>query len=264
MNAAPEQSMIASTDSREEAIPRLMDLYGGFLYQLSQRLCRSSADAEDLIQETLLQAFRKWHQFRGESDPKTWLYTIATRLSKRMYQKRAGEPSRIRSLDEPAPSGESAMTDVAADQPTVLSQQIHREGHERIEQAIVSLPEECRVPFVLKDVFEFSAGEIADVLGLKEAAAKSRIRRARLSIKEELAKGRARDLPPLSYSKQVCRDLMRARKSASDRGVAFPMADESLCRRCLTFFSTVDLIQEQSRNIAAGKVWPDVPEKQKA
>jgi len=254
MDAPTDPSLVASSDPREVAIPRLMDLYGSFLYKVGLRLCRSSEDAEDLIQETFLLAFRKWHQFKGRSDPKTWLYTIATRVSKRMYRRRAGQPRRIRSLDEPAQFGKPAAEEVPADQASALAEQIQRERQERIEQAIMALPANYRVSFVLKDVLEFSVSEIAEIFGMKEATIKSRIRRARLSVRGALAKTPGRQMPPLAYSRQVCLDLAQAKQAAADRGVEFPLPEEVVCQRCSAFFSTMSLIHDQCRDIVAEKL----------
>jgi RNA polymerase sigma-70 factor (ECF subfamily) len=61
----------------ETAIPRLMAEHGAKIYQLGLRLCGKPPDAEDLAQETFLQAFRKWGQFEGRAEESTWLFTIA-------------------------------------------------------------------------------------------------------------------------------------------------------------------------------------------
>ena len=79
--------------SAKQAIPLLVDAHGGRLYGLGLKLCGNPADAEDLVQEVFLQAFRKWHQFEGRSDPSSWLYTIGARACQRMHRRRSGEPS---------------------------------------------------------------------------------------------------------------------------------------------------------------------------
>ena len=63
----------------EVALPRLLEAHGGRLYSLALKFCGSPEDAEDLVQEVFLLAFRKWSQFKGESRATTWLYTIAAR-----------------------------------------------------------------------------------------------------------------------------------------------------------------------------------------
>ncbi len=76
------------------------------IYRLAQRLCGHSDDARDLVQETFLNAFRKFKQFRGEAQVSTWLYTIASRACLRMRRRRKGEPERELSLEEFIPTSE--------------------------------------------------------------------------------------------------------------------------------------------------------------
>ena len=94
---------------REEAIPRLLDLYGGRLHALGRQICGCAEDAQDLVQEIFVQAWRKWDQFDGRSDPIYWLFTIARRTCQRMHRKRAGEPERMQSLDDLLPFGEARI-----------------------------------------------------------------------------------------------------------------------------------------------------------
>ena len=77
MSAAQDSSENLIGKPAAEALPMLIDRYGGRIYGLGVRFCGNEADAEDLVQEVFLQAFRKWDQFEGRSAPSTWLYTIA-------------------------------------------------------------------------------------------------------------------------------------------------------------------------------------------
>ena len=61
------------------AVPKLVEEHGGKLYHLALKFCGNPADAEDLVQQTFLLAYRKWSQFKGDAAPTTWLYTIAAR-----------------------------------------------------------------------------------------------------------------------------------------------------------------------------------------
>ena len=75
--------------------------------RLAQRLCGPGEDARDLVQETFLQAYRKFKQFRGESQISTWLYTIASRTCLRMRRRRKGMPARELSFDAGIPTDPS-------------------------------------------------------------------------------------------------------------------------------------------------------------
>ena len=152
----------------DEAIRRLLDLYAGQVYSLGLRFCGDRTEAEDLVQEVFLQAFRGWDSFEGRSSAKTWLYTIAARACQRMHRPRAGEPAHLGSLDELLPFGEPRIAAIPSDEPEAVQGQIRREARERIEQAIASLPTEFRVPLILKEIVGFSAPEVAGILGMED------------------------------------------------------------------------------------------------
>ena len=88
-----------STDQKQAeaatAVQKLMESDGRKMYGLALKLCGNQAEAEDLVQDTFLQAYRKWDQFEGRSEPTSWLYTIASRLSRRRQRTRSGEPQRL-------------------------------------------------------------------------------------------------------------------------------------------------------------------------
>ncbi|MHC4822156.1 MAG: RNA polymerase sigma factor, partial [Planctomycetota bacterium] len=104
----------------DEALPLLLDEYGGVLYGLGLRFCGNPADAEDLVQQTFLQAWRAWDGFDGRSSPGTWLHTIASRVCGRFRRKKSGEPRTVGSLESLLPFGESAMADLPGPDETPL------------------------------------------------------------------------------------------------------------------------------------------------
>ncbi len=106
------------------AVEELMESEGARIYALGLRLCRDRTAAEDLAQETFLQAFRKWDQFEGRSEPSTSLYTIAGRICQRWGRRRSGEPRQMESLSELLPSGESAVAALPAGEQNALDKQL--------------------------------------------------------------------------------------------------------------------------------------------
>ncbi|MEZ6243302.1 MAG: RNA polymerase sigma factor [Phycisphaerales bacterium] len=237
-----------------KAVERLAAEHSARLYSLARRFCGSSDEAEDLVQEVFLQAFRKWHTFEGNSDPRTWLYTIAARACQRMHRKRAGEPSRIASLDTPLPFDEPVIAVVADDQDDALQQQIRKEARERVEAAIVSLPEDFRIPLVLKEIAGFTLPEVASILGLEEGTARSRVHRARLKLREAVDDALPRapgEAPPPAYPEQTCLDLLEAKQRALDRGV--PFETDVICQRCRSVFSALNVTQEACHDLAEGE-----------
>ncbi len=236
---------------REIAIPALVRRHGGKLYGLGLRLCGGPEDAEDLVQETFLRAYRNWEQFEGRSDPGTWLYSIASRVCQRLHRRRAGEPSRIGSIDELLPMGDRELAVIEGGADMMIS----KEGIEQVERAMTTLPIQFRMPLVLKDIVGLSIADVAEILGIKPATVKTRVHRARLKLRqavEELLP--RRELPPAAYSKQVCLDLLRAKQEALDRGIA--MRNEVVCDRCMALFATMDLTREYCEEIGRGEL-PD-------
>lgn len=251
MNAEPSQSPISHTAPATEAIPALMQDHGGQIYGLALRLCGDQTKAEDLVQETFLQAYRKWHQFEGRSKPSTWLYTIAARLCQRMQCKKSHEPDRVLSLDMDSAFSAGTVPDIPSNDDDPQRLQMRSELHEHLEHAIVHLPRTYRMPLILKDILGFSVQEVAEVLGLKESTVKTRLHRARLVLREELSgKIQQRDAPPAAYTKRVCMDLLRSKQEALDRGVEFPAVTHDICERCSAMFASMDLTRDMCMDLS--------------
>ena len=211
------------------------------LYRMALRMCRRPQDAEDLVQDTLLQGFRKWGQFEGRANPSTWLYTIAARLCQRRQRRRAGEPARLESLSELLPSPTDPVPALASgDSP--LDAHVRREAERVVGEALATLPPQFRLPLVLADIAELATSEIATVLGLKEATVKTRIHRARLALRRALAaRLPSKPAPAPDHDREVCLDLLAAKQEALDRRVPFPFSGQELCARCQSLFATLDL-----------------------
>ncbi|MCB9890961.1 MAG: RNA polymerase sigma factor [Planctomycetes bacterium] len=241
---------------REEAVPRLLDMHGGRIYGLARRLCGNPEEADDLVQEVFLQAWRKWHQFRGDADPRIWLFTIARHACQRMHRKRSGEPDRLDSLDELLPFGQPRIAVIPSDVDE-LDQHVRRDQQELVGRAITTLPPDFRMALILKDIVGFSVEEVSEILGIPQNTVKTRVHRARLKVRDALADGLPkRELPEPAYSKQVCLDLLDAKQEALDRGTQMPNADEIICERCLAVFATLDLSTDVCRALRAHDVIP--------
>ncbi len=243
----------------EEAIPLLVDAHGGRLYALGLRFCGNAEEAEDLVQETFLQAFKNWERFEGRSRPSTWLYTIASRVCQRFHRKKSGEPDRIESLNELLPFAEAAMAVVPDDADGPLAQRIREEGRTRIEEAITRLPLNFRMPLVLKEIAGFSVAEIAEIQDVREATVKTRLHRARLRLRSALGEALPhREVPRPLYSETVCLDLLHAKQESLDRGVPFEFPLRVVCERCAELFATLDLAQGICGDIARGELPPEL------
>jgi RNA polymerase sigma-70 factor (ECF subfamily) len=245
---------------REQAVPRLVDRFGGRLWGIARQLCGNADEADDLVQEVFLRAWRKWSQFDGRADPMPWLYTIANRACQRLHRRRAGQPAKIESLDETNAFGKPRIASLPADDDAFL-QQVRRENREAVGSAITALPDGFRMPLVLKDIVGFSIEEVAAILGLKDATVKTRVHRARLRLRDALERGLPQaEVPPPVYSRQVCLDLLRAKQESLDRGVEMPDAERILCERCRAVFATLDLTQDICRDLGATELPPRLRE----
>jgi hypothetical protein len=156
----------------------------------------------------------------------------------------------------PSTGGEGELELPSSDE-TPLEALERRETRERVQSAIAALPPNFRLPLVLKDLMDLSIGEVAEILGIKEATVKTRLHRARLYAAKEIS----RDLParpdrPRDHARKVCLDLLRAKQEAMDRGVAFPVAKEELCVRCRSLFAALNVSREACREMGHG----DLPE----
>lgn len=253
----PDPAPIASLPA-DIAVARLAEEHAGRLYQLALRFCGHPDEAEDLVQEVFLSAFRSWEGFRGESDPRTWLYRIAARACQRMHRKRSGEPDHIGSLDAMLPFGEPLIAVVPGEQSDAMQAQIQAEAQERLESAITRLPDEFRVPLVLKEIVGLEVRDIAEILDLEPATVRSRVHRARLKLREAVDRAiprTAEPAPPPAYDRQTCLDLLNAKQEALDRGVAFP--ESVICDRCRSVFASLDLTQDLCRRLGATQDSPE-------
>jgi RNA polymerase sigma-70 factor (ECF subfamily) len=164
------------------AFDQLYREQAGRLYNLAYRMTGAAADAEDLVQEMFLLAYRKIGSFKGESSIGTWLYRLGVNLcvdhlrSRQHRDRRATE-----SLDDDRQRGQR----VAA-LPTTEMTLTRLE----LERAIAELPESYRSAFVLHDVEGFGHGEIASMLRIAEGTSKSLVHKARMRLRQILTGAR--------------------------------------------------------------------------
>ncbi len=250
---------------RERAIPALLDACGGRLYRLGTRICGSADEAEDLVQEVFLLAWRYWPDFRGESQPATWLFRIAGRVCQRRHRRRSGQPARIASLNTDAVRELFARqpgADPADQDPAQRASRADQLG--ALQQSIGALPEQFRLPLLLKDVLEMSIEDVALALALKPATVKTRVHRARLALRAALAGGDAAVRgAPQSYDEQTCLDLLNIKLAALDRGEV-GIDSGVICARCRRLFEQLDQTRSLCSKLAAGRLPKDVGERIRA
>jgi RNA polymerase sigma-70 factor (ECF subfamily) len=155
-------------------VPAFEELYrqhSSRLFNLAWRMSGTRADAEDLLQEIFLLAYRKLPEFRGDSTVGTWLYRLAmNRCLDHLKSRQTRVSDATTQLDEEAMPGPRPIPDG---------------GVKRLdlERAIARLPDGARAAFVLHDVEGFQHHEIATILGISEGTSKSQVHKARLKLR---------------------------------------------------------------------------------
>lgn len=158
-----------------DAFDRVMLRHHASVYRLARLLVHSDADAEDVLQQTFLAAWRNGARFRGEAAVRTWLLTIARHAALRMRQRRASEPVEDVPLDDLG-----LQAGWGAPDPETLA--ITAERQDLLEAAFETLTPDEREVITLRDLEGMSGEDTAAVLGLSVAGMKSRLHRARMVL----------------------------------------------------------------------------------
>lgn len=171
------------TEKFEELVRR----YEHRLYSFSRRMCREEADAEDMVQETFLNAFRYLGEFRYETRFKNWLYRIAVSTGLKKKRRSKFAPERELPLDDLETAGAGELNEeTPAWARAPLERLLNEELLAVLNEAILALPEKHRIVVVLRDLEGFSTEEAAQILGLSAANVKVRLHRARSFLRDKL------------------------------------------------------------------------------
>ncbi|MFO0594079.1 MAG: sigma-70 family RNA polymerase sigma factor [Myxococcaceae bacterium] len=180
--ATTDQELIAAARAGDtRAMEQLLGKYEARVYRFGLRMCGNEDDARDILQETLLAAFKGLASFRGDSQVSTWLFQVARSFCIKHHRRREGEPAKFEELDQ-----KSAQR-VAIDTSQPDSRTHARQVGEVIEAAMRTLSDDYREALVLRDVEGLSAEEAAEVAGIEVGALKSRLHRARMQLKQSLS-----------------------------------------------------------------------------
>jgi len=172
------------------AFGKLMERYQNKIYRLGRRMTQTDEDAEDVLQESFIKAFKSLGGFKGRSKFSTWLYRITVNLALMKLRRRKLDTV---SLDEPVATEEgSVQRDIEDDALDPLERLIETESLETLDLAVADLPPGYRAVFVLRHVEELSTEETARILRISVPAVKSRLHRTRSALKEKLI-GRLRN-----------------------------------------------------------------------
>jgi len=189
-----QEYLTRAQDGDREAFARIVRHYENMVYSFSFKVCRNREYAEETLQDTFVNVYRKLKQFDGKSKFSTWIYSIVANNCLMKRRRSRLEASSV-SLDahgdlEHGPVPEKGGAGV---QPLLLSRSsspletaIRSELRERLDAAIQKLPVDFRLVFLLRDIEGRTAAETAKIMNLTIPAVKSRLRRARVFLREQL------------------------------------------------------------------------------
>ena len=183
------QLVNALSSKQRGAAEELLGTYGGQAYRLALRITRNVGDAEEVVQDAFCTIVWKIDTFRRESAFSSWLYRIVANAAYNKLRQRSRRRLEV-SLDDVTPGHEDDDCERAclsghsgdADDPAVQN-----ELRAVLQGAIHGLPPACRAAFVLRDVDGLSSVKISEVLGVSVPSVKSRVHRARVSLRARLA-----------------------------------------------------------------------------
>lgn len=177
----------ATNNGDMAAFEELVRRYDRKLLRIALNITRNREDAEEVVQETFLRAYRHLNQFQGTAKFSTWLTRIALNQSLARLRKQHG--AKAISLDgEVQFDGEVLPIDVADWAPNPEERYRASELRQILTKTMRELRPALRVVFVLRDVEGFSTSETAEALGLTQVSVKARLFRARLELRERLSK----------------------------------------------------------------------------
>jgi RNA polymerase sigma-70 factor, ECF subfamily len=166
------------------SLEALLERHQAQVYRFGMKMCRDPEDARDVLQDTLLAMAKGVRDFRGASSISTWLYTIARSFCIKKRRRSKFAPERERSLETDATPEAAQVADPGRSPDEVLA---GKEVRNALEQAIGSLDPMYREVLLLRDVEGLSGPEVAEVLGVGVETVKSRLHRARLSVRGRVA-----------------------------------------------------------------------------
>lgn len=174
-----EQRLVAKAQAGDRlAFEELVRIHADRLYGVVLRLCATPHEAEEVTQETFIRAWRAIARFDGRSQLFTWLYRIGVNEAKRRLQR--GERALRTVPFEEAPGDPSDLSE--APEPHAERDALRA----ALERAVQALPLAYRAPLVLRDIEGLTTAESAEILGISEAALKSRLHRARAVVRDAL------------------------------------------------------------------------------
>ncbi|NWG34786.1 MAG: sigma-70 family RNA polymerase sigma factor [Chloroflexi bacterium] len=176
---------------------RLVDEYSSPIYRLGLRMLGNPQDAEDVLQNTFLNALTHIQNFEGRSSLATWLYRIAVNEALMLIRKKKPEVN-LEDVEAEDDTDDLRPTQIVDWSALPEEELLSEEGKKALDAAVAQLPESLRIVFLLRDVEGLSIKETAEALNLTETNVKTRLLRARMVLREQLSAYYSERLPARS------------------------------------------------------------------
>jgi len=184
MGGSDREAVAGARAGDTEAFRTLVDRYSHKVFRLGYRMTSNEHDAEDVVQETFLRAYRALDQFESRADFGTWIFRIAANAALDLMRKRQRHEESRSPLD---PGGSEDSPELPSADPTPERLMFSAEVSDKVSRALAGLSAVERTAFVLRHYEGMSIEEIGGVLELKESATKNTIFRAVQKLRRELA-----------------------------------------------------------------------------
>jgi len=178
----------AAQGGNQAAMERLLMKAQEIAYRFSLLVCGHADDADDAMQEALLKTYRHAAQIKEPEAFRTWLYRTVKNACLISRRRRVDEPARLHSLDELSVAPDGSVQALEIEDPGRLPDQVmeNRRLRGALHRALQTLSPENRLIVFLREVEGLSTRDVASVVGISEANVKTRLHRARLSLREHL------------------------------------------------------------------------------
>ncbi|MCH7546007.1 MAG: RNA polymerase sigma factor [Planctomycetes bacterium] len=242
-------------EERRSAIANLLDTCGGAIYGFALRLCSDPDLAEDLVQESFFQGYRKWSKLRDETNPSRWLHAIVVRSYLRREGTQSGVANTLRPQRDLLTFGDDEGGPPSTGNGSINKAAFRKKALKALGKAVRELPHELRIPLLLRDVTGYSLAEVSTMLGIKESSVRTRLHRARnlifWSVADTLPQKKT---PPTRHARREWKDLLRAKHDSLDKDRAFSFAKGESCARCQGVFDAMDYVHELCRDFVSDKL----------
>jgi len=224
MRAELQSAITELQKGNPDSMERALALLQQTAFSFSMKVCGHREDAEDTAQETLLRSVPKLTQFDSPEALAVWLYKVARSRCLMSRRRSKFAPKQTLSLDDLLPDRGQLAALTASGEVGPEQQLLREENREELQHAVLKIPPDYRMVLVLHDMEELSTEEVAEITGLREGTVRVRLHRARVFLRNQLA----RKIKPATRSKRQpsarCKRLFALLSDYVDQQI-----DPSLC-----------------------------------